>query len=75
MQKNRRKNSKRCVKVILEFADGKIRYLEGADAQKYIDHINGALGFMQVTRSYMLPVDFLELSWKEIDKSKVGSIF
>lgn len=30
---------------------------------------------MQATRKYMLPKDFLEVNWKETDKSKFYQLF
>lgn len=68
------KQKPKITKVIHILDNGRVHYLEGEDVQKYFDHINSALSFMQVTRSYMLPKDFLKVDWKEIDKSKIAQL-
>lgn len=62
-------------RVIFELDNGRLRYIEGRVAQRYLDHLNSVLGFMQVTRSYMLPDDFLKVEWKEIDISEATKLF
>ena len=63
-------------RLIFEYEDGVVRYLEGDAAKKYLEQINDVLVFMQGTRSYMLPKDFLKTDgWNEIITDEVGKIF
>lgn len=63
-------------RLIFEYEDGVMRCLEGGAAKKYLEQINDVLVFMQGTRSYMLPKDFLKTDeWKEIKTDKAGKIF
>ena len=62
-------------RLIIEEDNGRVRYLEGKTAQKYVKQIDDALGFMQITRGYMLPEDFLQSPWREIDVRKASKLF
>lgn len=63
-------------RLIFEYEDGTVKYLEGDAARKYLEQINNVLVFMQGTRSHMLPKDFLKTNeWKKIDVDKAGKIF
>lgn len=73
-KKSARKPEAQVIKVILVLDNDNIRYLNGKDAQKYIADLDGVLGFMQATRSYMLPENFLKVRWKEIKKSKASKL-
>lgn len=52
-------------RIIFEEYSGKIRYVEGVEAEKYLQQINQVLGVMQLTRPYMLPKNFLKVNWQE----------
>ncbi len=77
MKRKRQLHSTTGIKrLIFEYEDGVMRYLEGDAAKKYLEQINDVLVFMQGTRSYMLPKDFLKTDeWKEINTDKVGKFF
>ena len=62
-------------RFILELNNGKVRYLEGEDAQRHMEQINYVLKFMQEARRNMFPKDFLDKDWKEVDVADAGKIF
>lgn len=62
-------------RLIIEQGNGKVRYLEGEAAQRCMEQIDNVLGFMQITRSYLLPKGFLQFPWREIDVSKAPKLF
>lgn len=63
------------IRLIIEQDNGKVQYLEGEAAQKYVKQIDDALVFKQATRRYLLPEDFLQSSWQEINVREASKLF
>jgi|GEM_PF-5999523 len=63
------------IRLLIEHDDGKIRYLEGNDLEKWLEDVNYVLGFMQATRRQLLPQNFMQVKWKEIHRKDIDKIF
>lgn len=65
----------RPIRILVEYDNEKVRYLEGENAENFIDTVNDVLGVIQLSRDYMLPEDFDNIEWKEVGRSEAARLF
>ncbi|EKD90586.1 MAG: hypothetical protein ACD_30C00112G0027 [uncultured bacterium] len=62
------------VRVIYQYEDGEIACLEGENVTKFFGDIDRILSFVGVTRSRMIPKDFLDVDWKILNKEEAAGL-
>ncbi len=62
------------VRLIYQYEDGEIGYLEGDNVIKFFKDVDFVLGFIGATRAYMLPENFLNLTWRVLNKEEATGL-
>lgn len=73
--KSRDESAQQPIRIIMEMSDGSIKFLAGDQLKKWVEDVNTALTFMQLTRRSMLTPDFMQVSWTVVNRSEASVLF